>query len=843
MPLTATESSRHGALMPLPEGRVALCSHCGLPVPSALVDRDKNENFCCAGCESVYALLRGAGLDEYYAFRDKIGEKGQRVDLDNATGGVAEFDTQTFRQLYCDELPSGQKKTELLVEGVHCAACVWLIERLPRLQPAVVEARLDMARSSVTLVWDDKVASLSAVARTLTKMGYRPRPYRGKEAERMRRDELRALLIRMGVAGAVAGNVMLMAFALYSGEVGLDESMTMDAATRRFFEVLSFVVSLPALWAGGLFFRGAWSALRTRTPHMDLPIAIGIFVAFGWGAYGSLLGAGEIYFDSITALIFFLLVGRYLQRRHQMAAADAAELLYAVVPGVATIVEGSETRNVASSELSAGTLVQVQSGEVVPVDGVVVEGASALDKSLLSGESRPVSVAAGDRAEAGSLNLGSRLLIEAKESGAQTRVARLMREVEKALSTRTKLVGQADRIAGIFTVTVLVLALVVGLFWLQSSPAAAIEHALALLIVACPCALGLATPLALSASVSQAARTRKLIFSPGALEELARPMDVVLDKTGTLTYGRLTVTRFEGDEHLIPLVSEMEQASRHPVATALCEFAGGAQRHFSQRAQLCGAVREVSGAGLSADTSMGRVVIGSRRFVLESACATPWLKNELETGHGADAPVLVSVDGVLRAVYWVGDKIRPDAAASLRKLHEAGHRLHLLSGDHPRTVQCVASELSERAEIPGLFTSVMAEVTPEAKLARVNELRGDGRHVAMVGDGVNDTGALAAADVGIAVKGAAEASRMSADVYLSAPGVAELSALFAGSRNVLATIRRGIAFSLGYNAFGIAGAALGLIGPLWAAVLMPLSSLTVVTNAYRSRMFVEKKES
>ncbi len=844
MPLEVGESFRAAALARAVEQGAPTCSHCGLPVPEALFHPEKEQNFCCSGCETVFSLLRGAGLGEYYAFRDKIGERGQPVEASSLGAGTPEFDTPTFRQLYCDELPSGQTKTELLVEGVHCAACVWLIERLPRLEPAVAEARLDMARSSVTLVWDRKVAPLSRVARTLAQMGYRPRPYRGKEAARMRRDELRALLIRMGVAGAVAGNVMLMAFALYSGEVGLDEAGTMDATTKRFFELLSLVVSLPALWAGSLFFKGAWSAFRTRTPHMDLPIAIGILVGFGWGAYGALSSGHEIYFDSITALIFFLLVGRYLQRRHQLAAADAAELLHAVVPDVATIVDGPVTRRATTSELSAGTFVLVESGEVVPVDGIVREGISSLDKSLLSGESRPVQVAAGQEAEAGSLNLGSRLLIEATESGAQTRVARLMREVEKALSTRTKLVGQADRIAGVFTMTVLALALFVGLYWLGESGAAGIEHALALLIVACPCALGLATPLALSAAVSQAARTRKLIFSPAALEELARPMDVVLDKTGTLTYGRLSVTHFDGDDSLVPIVAEMEQSSRHPVANAIVDYAKAdpGPDGEAKKSAICGAVNESMGSGLRAETAFGSIVVGSSRFVLETASVSGALLEALEQGRGADAPVLIAVDGTVRALFWLGDKVRSDSAESLVALHQAGHRLHLLSGDHPRTVQLVAEDLTRQAGIEGLFATVSGGVSPEEKLATIFRLKDAGARVAMVGDGVNDTGALAAADVGVAVKGAAEASRMSADVYLSGPGVREISELFAGARATLRTIRRGIGFSLVYNAVGITCAALGVIGPLWAAVLMPLSSLTVVTNAYRSPMFGKGEE-
>lgn len=821
--------------------RPPTCAHCGLPVPQGLFDSTRKQNFCCSGCEAVYALLQGAGLGEYYSFREKIGDKGQPV-LERGRTSLAEFDTATFRQLYCDTLSTGEMKTEILVEGVHCAACVWLVEKLPRLEPAVVEARLDMARSSVTLVWNDAVAPLSRVAQTLSQMGYRPRPYRGREAARMRRDELRSLLIRMGVAGAVAGNVMLMAFALYSGEVGLEEAGTMDPATTRFFETLSLVISLPALWAASLFFRGAWSAVRTRTPHMDLPIAIGILAGFGWGAFGVLSGSGEIYFDSITTLIFLLLVGRYLQRRHQLAAADAAELLHAVVPGIATVLEGTTSRRASSAELSAGVLVQVESGEVVPVDGVVRQGHSALDKSLLSGEARPVSVTVGDVAEAGSLNLGSRLVILATEAGGQTRVARLMREVEKALSTRTKLVGQADRIAGVFTMVVLGLALFVGIYWTSVAGAAGIEHALALLIVACPCALGMATPLALSAAVSQAARTKKLIFSPGALEELARPLDVVLDKTGTLTYGRLSVTRFEGDRRLVPLVADLERGLAHPVAVALREFVEK-EGNGCGELSLIGPVREKTGSGLLADSNEGEIAIGSSRFVLERAKVSATLKESLERGQGDNAPVLLSLGGEVVALFWLGDKIREDAARSLVALSDAGHRLHLLSGDHPKTVESVGKALAAAAGRSELFSSIAGGVTPEEKLRTIRGFQEKGFRVAMVGDGVNDTGALAAAVVGIAVKGAAEASRMSADVYLSSSGVAELVALFEGAARTLRTIRRGIVFSLVYNAIGITSAALGLLSPLWAAVLMPISSLTVVTNAYKSRMFVGKKDS
>lgn len=821
-------------------GPASDCAHCGLRVPPGLLRPNEDLQFCCAGCETVFQLLSGSGLRQYYSFRERLGEKGRSVQ--SGSGSNSEFDTPTYRKLYCEETPEGHMRTELLVEGMHCAACVWLLERLPRVCPAALESRVNLGQNSVAITWDPTQAPLSEVTASLSRLGYRARPKRGREAARLRRDELRGLLVRIGVAGASAGNVMLMAFALYSGEVGLDEAGTMTRSTARFFEILSFIVSLPALWASGIFFRGAWSALRTRTPHMDLPIALGIGVGFVWGAAGALLEMGELYFDSITTLVFLLLVGRYLQRRHQMSAGDAAELLHAVVPSEATLVVDGERRRVCFDEVNPGDWVSVASGQVVPVDGRVVQGHSSLDKSLLSGESRPIEVGPGDSAEAGSLNSGSELIVEVTSAGASTRVARLMRDVERAMSTRTKLIGQVDRIAGAFTVTVLLLAICVATYWWFVSPAAAVDHSLALLIVACPCALGMATPLALSVAVSRAAKSKKLVFSADSLENLARPIDVVIDKTGTLTEGKLSVQDDWGDASAYAGVLAAERHSTHPVSLALITFLeqripGG------ERVNLLAAdVEETLGGGLVASLGQSRLVVGSPRFVKEHAHLGDSVTARLSARDDGASPVLVARDGEVCAGFWLEDALRADAATGLSRLHSWGYRLHLLSGDDPRTVARAARVLSDTSGRKNLFESVRGGVTPEEKLRMVTELSAGGRGVAMVGDGVNDAGALAAADVGIAVTGAAEVSRMSADVYLARPGIGELVELFAGARLTLVTIRRGIAFSLAYNAVGITLAAVGWIGPLMAAVLMPLSSLTVVTNAYRARTFSSEEE-
>lgn len=818
---------------------LATCSHCGLPVPGALFVAEASENFCCAGCATVYGILTSSGLTEYYSFRERLGEKGRHIaaiDLE-----TSEFDSPAFKSLYCQELDNGTLRTELVLEGIHCAACVWLVERVARLEPAVHSARCDMSRSVVEIAWDPRQAPLSQVARALSRMGYRARPSRGQEAQKSRKRELRALLVRIGVAGATAGNVMLMAFALYSGAVGLDEAGTMAPETSRFFARASLLVSLPALWAGSLFFRGAWASLRTRTAHMDLPITIGILVAFVWGATNAISGHGEIYFDTITALIFFLLIGRYITRRQQMVVSDAAELFHAVVPGMATLVDANGERLlVAAADLAPNSQVWVCSGEVIPVDGVIVEGKSALDKSLLSGESRPITVQVGDVVEAGALNLGAPLTIEVKSSGSQTRVAALMSQVETALSTRTPLVHLADRLAGVFTIAVIVIALGVGLFFSRFSVETGVERALALLIVACPCALGLATPLSLSVAVRRAARAKQLIFSPAVLEQLAQKTELILDKTGTLTEGRLEVLAMAGDESLLPIVQIMERDARHPVGRAIVEFAkkrGASPYNFAS----VHSIQETLGAGLEGRYGQHQIRVGSVAYVTEKARLSEEMSAVLNNEPDSRSPVLVGVDEQVRALFWVGDRLRNDALSSLLRLRAEGHRLHLLSGDHPTTVDAMARNLTAQSGLHQLFDFAQGGVSPEEKLRYVRDLQNSPaqkrRPVVMVGDGINDAGALAQAEVGIAVQGAAEASRLTADVYLSRPGVLEVVRLFTGSRRTLSTIRRGIAFSLLYNGLAMLGAALGLLGPLGAAILMPLSSLTVVTNAFKSRTF------
>ncbi len=799
--------------------RACACTHCGLDVPAGLMRAAEVTQFCCEGCRAAHAIISGCGLDRYYALRDAEVARGAAGPAKVSGRKYAEFDDPVFRQMHARDLDAGFWSCELFLEGVHCAACVWLLEKLPSIIPGVVEARLDLRRAILRVSWTDSAVPLSRIARAIDSLGYPAHPARGLEVRRARAAEDRRMLVRMGVAGACAGNVMLLAFALYAG--------LFDAIERPYLQTFRWVsmgialVSL--LWPGSVFFRSALGALRARAVNLDVPIALGLLAGTAWGTLNTIRGVGEIYFDSLSVLVFALLVGRFIQHRQQRWSADAVELLFSLTPTSARLVDRGAVRDVPVEAVKAGDVVEVRAGDSLPIDGVVIEGASEINESLLSGESRPVRRGEGDRVAAGSVNLSATLRVRVEATGEHTRVGLLMRMVEEAGRRRAPIVRFADRIARWFVLAMLVLALATGVVWAFLRPGAAIENAVALLIVTCPCAAGLATPLAMVVSIGRAARRGMLIKGADAVERLAHPGTIVLDKTGTITQGRLGLVRWEGDVQARALVAALEGQSAHPIARALVRDLGDDGPATVQD------VHQTTGGGIVGRVGGVPVAAGSPAFVRARAshdgADEAW---ERSLVGEALTPVLVAVNGRVVAAAGLGDPIRADARASIDHLRAAGWDVQILSGDHPQVVASVAATLGVAHAHGG--------ISPEGKLDRIRSLARTAP-VVMVGDGVNDAAALAAAGVGVAVHGGAEASLAAADVYLSREGLAPLVELLDGSRRVLGVIHRNLGVSLFYNVGAAALAMSGHIHPIVAAILMPLSSLSVLTLSFRSRTF------
>jgi len=792
-------------------------------VPEGLVEAGAQHQFCCAGCKVVFETLQSFGLQRYY---DLVANTQDDARPAVSSGrAFFEFDHADFQDRYV-QVQDGIAHTTFFLEGVHCAACVWLVEKLPSILPGLIESRLDMGRSLVQLQWQEGIVSLAQIAVALDRLGYPPHPVVEGEEQERRRAESRAALMRIGVAGAIAGNVMMIAFALYGGFLS-----GMEDVYRNFFRWSSLgLTALILLWPGRIFFRGAWAALRTRTPHMDLPIALGLSAGFLGGAWNTIQNIGEVYFESVAILVFFLLVGRFVQQKQQRRAYEALELMHALTPGSATRILQHGSEQVPILSLRPGDRIEVLGSETIPADGTLLSASTSFDLKVLSGESAPKKFHPGDVVYAGSINLGERVELEVKASGEDSRVGRLMQVVEEYAKRPGKMVRLADRISGTFTIVVLALAFITYAFWTYQGSTDALEHAIALLIVACPCALGLATPLAVVAAVGRAARAGILIKGGDALERLSKPGILLLDKTGTLTQGKMSVVHWVGSRKLAAATAALEQHASHPFALALRDL-------VAEDVELP-AVAELAvipGGGVRGKVGGVQYCIGSPAWVQSMGLVVP--QEQLDTVIAQALSPVAICQGDEVVVAGIGDPLQADAREVVQELKQKGWELHMLSGDHPSVVQAVARKLELDPK------RCKGEMTPEAKLEMVEafmakeKASSHPRPVLMVGDGWNDAAALAAADVGIAVHGSAEASLAAADVFLSIPGTNGIARLLEGAARSVGVIRCNLLVSLAYNALGVTLAMAGLLNPLVAAVLMPVSSLTVVSIAWRSQSF------
>lgn len=829
--LTATSSAER----PLSVVPDSACAHCGLPVGAFPVVGEDQAAFCCVGCSVVYGALRTAGLDaRFYALREVDGS--ERTPARLPTASTLDLDDPTFRDQHTRPLGDGLRCTDLFVDGVHCAACVWLIERMPHVVDGVADARLDLGRGRLHLTFDSD-AQLGPMQTWLAQFGYSVSAQRATGGGATQAEC--ALLIKMGVSWALAGNVMLLAFAFYSGLDRATDAGWMASAARW----LSLGLAIPAVVYGASgFFRRAWASVRlawrTRDPlrlHIDTPIALGIAAGFGHSAWTTAMGGTAVWFDSITVLIAALLTARWLQLRSRRIASDASERLLDLLPSTADrIGADGATERVRASELVPGDHVVVAPHAVVPADGVVVEGTSRLDNAVVTGESRAVGVDVGDAVTAGATNLASELVVCVTTAGEDSRVGRLLGWVRDRDAARAPVVRIADRLGGAFVLAVLAISVGLAAWMLATGAPDPATRVAALLVITCPCALGMAVPLAVAVATGRAARAGLFVKGGAALESLTHVDAVVLDKTGTLTEGALRVARAVefGDwpnSHPLDLAAAVEATSPHPIAHALIAH----RRNHAQSAHVATRVEATAGQGVAGMVEGCAVLVGRPSWVAAQVerGTSDIQRAAVECVADGFTPVAVAVDGVAACVVGLGDVVRADARAFVAEMDGAGRSVYLLSGDHPNLASGVAEELGIAPE------RALGGVTPEDKQAFVERLQAQGRIVAMIGDGVNDAAAIQQADVGIAVAGGTTPSKMAADVFLTRSGLAPIALLFGGAGGVMRRIRVTLAASLIYNIVGALLAVAGLVTPLVAAVLMPISSLTVVFLAVTQPTF------
>ena len=738
------------------------CFHCGLPAVG-------DAKFCCAGCEAVACTIAAAGLEAYYETRT-----------------VPAARPEPLPEI---RVPAGRSEAALVLERVRCAACLWLIERVLARHAGVKQTAVNYATRRALVSWDPQRTSLAAIIAALRAVGYDACPYQPRRQDELERRERRAALWRVFVAAFGAMQVMMYAFPAYVEEVGPQAEHVMRWA--------SLLITLPVmLFSATPFFSGALAELRQRRIGLDTPIALGLAFGFGASAWATVAGSGAVYFDSISMLAFLLLGARLLEAEARRRAARALDPLL---------------RMSSLEECSAGQIVRIAPGERMPADGVVLDGASSVDESLLTGESRPVAKRVGDELVGGAVNLEQPLTMRVTRVGADTRAAAIARLAERGTASKPRVVDAAERVARHLTWVVLLVAGAAGLYWGDA------WVAIAVLVVACPCALALAAPIVLTRASGALLAHGVLLTRGRALDALARATDVVFDKTGTLTTGRLSVRRVillagMGESAALELARALEASSRHPVARAF----GG------ERTLEAAAPRHAPGQGVEATIRGRRVRIGTEAFCRELCGVPP--AGPAHPNFDGSFVFLADENGWL-AAFQLEDTLRPAAAALVARLKAQGLAPHLASGDRPEVAAALARDL--------WIGECAGAMSPSDKYRYLERLQREGRVVAMVGDGLNDAPVLARADVSFAMGSGAEAAQLKADVVLLNDSLEGICTTLRLARRAMRLVRQNIGWALAYNALALPLAALGFIGPWEAALAMGASSLTVLLNALR----------
>ena len=792
------------------------CFHCGLPVPhdsawQATIGGEV-ERMCCPGCAAAAQAIVDGGFADYYATRTAYAAQADigaanAPELDLVDGGDADG------------------AASFTVEGIRCAACVWLIERRLHGLPGVLDVSLNVATERLFVRWDPSGCRASNILRTLRAIGYIAYPYdarrHGEQLERARKKLFRQLF----VAGLSMMQVMMYAVPVYMADEG-----TMDAAMTALMHWAAFFLTLPAvLYSAQPFFKGAWRDLRRGTAGMDVPVALGIGAAFAGSLQALVSGNGDVYFDSVTMFVFLLLGSRYLELGARRKAAGALERLQQGLPPSALRLRGDpqsrDTELVTASSLRVGDLVLVRAGQAAPADGMIVEGGTDVDLALLTGESRTQRRGVGDLVPGGAVNAGDAIVLRVTSTAHDSTLAMLVRLVERAGQGKPALALWADRVAAWFVLGLLVLTVLAYFAWLQvdPNPDKAWQVAIAVLVVSCPCALSLATPTALAAATDRLLRRGVLSVQPHTLETFDRATHVVFDKTGTLTHGRpvlrqtLSVGSLAGFDCL-RIAAALEADNPHPLALGIREAAIG-QPGEAARAER---TQSVVGQGVEG-------WVDGRYYRLGSAS---WVAGVAGGMARAAAPVgttsvwLGNSEGWL-ARFDLADGLRADAAEVVRRIRASGKTVILLSGDEQHAAQAVAARL-------GISTAIGGKL-PQEKLAYVRRLQQDGAIVAMVGDGINDAAVLRGADVSFAMGRGAELAQLHADGVLMGDSLAPLADTLDTARRTLAVIRQNLTWATVYNVAAIPAAATGLLNPWLAGIGMAASSAVVVLNALRLR--------
>ncbi len=801
---------------------IVKCTHCQLEFDETVMIREENNPdvyFCCNGCQGVYHLLKDDGLDSFY---EKMGNSSIAPPL-QVESDSSSFDMESFRQRYIKTTEEGFSSVDLVIEGIHCAACIWLNEKVLADKEGIVEASINFTNNKAKIIWDEETIALSKVIDTIRSIGYNAYPYdRSKEDIKATKNK-KDYFMRMAIAVFASMNIMMIDVAKYAGFfTGMKEE------TLHLVHVAEFIFSTPVLfYSGWIFFKGAYFGLKNRIVNMDLLVSAGATLTYIYSLYVLFGGAGHSYFDSVAMIITFVLVGKYLEVIGKKNAVDTMDKIRSQVPHEATIVKDGIKTVVPLDKIEVGDILEVKTGEKATVDGMLIGSSNdfigTFDESSLSGESLPVEKRAGDSVYSGTINSGQVVRYTATKNYANSTLNSMVTLLEDALASKPQIEDTTNELSKYFSITILLLAVATfaGWYFYNGDFENALIIAISVIVIACPCALALATPIASLIGISWAAEKGLLFKEAKFIETFSKADTIILDKTGTITEGKLTVKRVIGEisKEQLPLLYALSDSSTHPVSQAIKNHLESEAFAPNRTIIELENIEQVQGKGLKAKYK-DMILLGGNSELLK--------ENQIESDLESDYTLYnFAIDGKIIASFELEDGIKEGAKELIVYLNSIDVEPIMATGDHNRVAQRVADEVG--------IKSYQSSLSPTDKANYISVLKEQGKRVVMVGDGINDALALSKADVAIAMGNGADVALAVSDVVILNNSLKAIEESFMISRRTFQFIKQNLGLSLVYNILTIPIAMAGYVIPLVAALSMSLSSLMVVGNSMRIR--------
>ncbi|TLP40918.1 heavy metal translocating P-type ATPase [Arcobacter arenosus] len=806
------------------------CNHCHLSFDDGVMIKEGDLNFCCKGCQGVYHLLKDDGLESFY---DKLGNKTISPPIE-INDDVQRFDTKSFEDTFITETNNGFKQIDLIIEGIHCAACVWLNEKVLYETPGIISADINFTNNKAKIIWDNEKINLSDIILKIRSIGYNAYAYDASVADEQAVKSKREYFIRMMVAVFASMNIMMLAVAKYTGFfTGIDEQI------RNYIHIAEFILATPVLfYSGWIFFRGAYFGLKNKILNMDFLVSSGASLTYIYSLFVMFGAKGESYFDSVVMIITFVLVGKYLEVIGKKSAVDTLDKIKSSIPLEATIVEDGVKKTVALNNIKVGDTIEIRSGEKVCIDGVITSGEGSFDESSLTGESIPVFKKMGDNIFSGTINNDSLIRYEATKTYKDSTLSSIVTLLEESLSSKPEIEYKANEVSKGFTVSILTLSLLTFLVWYFFGIDLGFDYegtnhfeksfivAISVIVIACPCALALATPIASLIGISELAKKGLLFKEAKFIETLAKADTLVLDKTGTITKGELKVKRAKiKDEniHKLNLLYSLLEASNHPISKSVKKYLEAKYDNL-QLKNIYG-VKNIQAKGM-----IGKYEnVEGKTFHLLGGNIELLKDNKINYKFDSSNSVYIfAINRRVIATFELADEIKEDAKELISYAKANDINVVMLTGDNEDVAKKVASKVG--------IDNFVANVDPIGKAKYIKKLKEEGKIVIMAGDGINDSVALASSDISVAMGNSADITISVSDVVLLNNSLQSLKEAFEISKRTFKFIKQNLLLSLVYNMITIPLAMAGFVIPLVAAASMSLSSLLVVANSMRIKM-------